>query len=140
MLVFLVLVMGVVFLLGAGWGERQAGQEQAANRARLRALLEERVAILEKGAASAKLLMGFNQVSLKEYARAQGKVLKAKLDLVEGREERVEILEEILKVLEDTEKTAEKMKNVERITNFEFSRIQSRRIKAEIALVREKMK
>ena len=139
-LVLLVLVMGVVFWLGAGWDERQERQEQAAVQVRIRELMEQRLEILEQGAASAKLLLDYNQATLHDYARAQEKALKAKLALAEGPEGRVEILEEIVKLLKDTEKTAELRVGSQRITNFEFSKIQSRRIKAEIDLLREKMK
>jgi len=139
MLVFVVLVMGVVFLLGASWGERQEKQEQAADRARLRALLEERQEILEMGAKSAELMLDRGQATPADYAKARAKALKAKLDLVEEPGERKEIFEQILKLHKDSEKTAELMLKSARMTELEFTKYQLRRLRAEIKLVREKM-
>jgi RNA polymerase sigma factor (sigma-70 family) len=128
----------------AGNDPRQGKQEPADGRAgdnsRLRGLLKDRLAAVQKLAERVEQLSGQGGASLGEVRQAYLRVYRAELDLCETTKERIAVLEKIAKVYEEMEGHANALARQGSASPESVLEAKVNRLEAEIAVEREKAK
>jgi eukaryotic-like serine/threonine-protein kinase len=109
-------------------------------RAKLRAMLQERLATLRENAAGKENLFQDGRIPIGDFDEAKLLVLNAELDLAESDKERIGILERIVTLSREVEKAIDQLYQMGRVTRPDFLDARDKRLKAEIALERAKGK
>jgi WD40 repeat protein len=107
-------------------------------RAKLRAVLQERLATLRESAAGKEKLFHDGRIPIQELDEAKLSLLNAELDLAESDKERVAILEKIVALSRKIEKAMDGLHQMGRVTRPQLLDARDKRLKAEIALERAK--
>ncbi len=105
---------------------------------RIKPLQQELIATLNEVVEAANVQKQQARGSATEVLEAQRQVLDATLDAAESNEERVKVLQSILDVQRQLEAWAKNGHSNGRITTIEVAKAKAARIKAEIALEKEK--
>jgi len=137
-LAVLALVASGAIVTWSGTSPRAAAAERKDDK--IKALLKERHATLEKIAAETSEGYRIGRASLSQVAEAKRAARNAELELCDTDKERVAVLEKMLEEAKDYEKSAEGGFQAARITHAAALKATADRLEVEIALERAKAK
>jgi RNA polymerase sigma factor (sigma-70 family) len=120
--------------------EHDLAAEKGGRAARLKALLQQRLALLKQIAAETEQAARQGSVPLQEVLRAKRAVLQAELDLCESDKERLVVHEKGVVLAKEFEQLVEKYFKAGTVPHADLLSAQAQRLEAEIALERLKAK
>ncbi len=121
-------------------GKQEPGDGRAGDNSRLRGLLKDRLAAVQKLAERVKQLHRQGGASQEAVRQADLRVYGAELDLCETTKERIAVLEKIAKVYQEMEEHANALARQGSVSSESVLEAKLSRLEAEIAVEREKAK